>query len=51
MKNLAPGGAAGAPTTGGRFEELRKLVSWREAGLLSKEEFDAAKQEFFAGKD
>jgi len=44
-------GAAGAPTTGGRFEELRKLVSWREAGLLSKEEFDAAKQEFFAGKD
>ena len=40
------GSTAGEPKKGS-FDDLTKLMAWRQAGLLSLEEFEKAKQQFF----
>ena len=37
----------GKSASSGSFSELEKLMQWRQAGLLNKEEFEKAKAKFF----
>ena len=44
-------GAAQEESQKGTFEELKELMGWRQAGLLTLKEFEAAKRRFFGGEE